>query len=228
MLTHWADGHRGVSPDWRYAAGVIGIPGRAHPSPSCIHPPGQGPSASVGTSPEPVPAGARSGGKSSQRSNMTATDLIYIFAPNASFLANLTANGGRFVIVGGVAVRYYIPSREADDLDVLIDPTEQNAVAVINALNSCGNPRWDCPPSRLTRPHLHFRVKKYYYLDILTPDADTNFDAVWSEGTEARVAHTPHSIAVRVASIPRLIEMIASSNKPKHLDDIRMLQASRT
>lgn len=148
---------------------------------------------------------------------------IHMFGANADFLASLTARGGRFVIVGGSAVRYYVPDRTADDLDILIEPTEQTALAVIQALNSCGGLMWPVTPAQLMKPNLHFPVKQYYYLDILTPKPDLDFELAWSQATLAQVFHQPLSIAVRVASVPTLLAMMASSKQPKHANDIELL-----
>lgn len=154
-----------------------------------------------------------------------AKAAIHMFGANADFLAGLATRGGRFVIVGGVAVRYYIPDREADDLDVLIEPTEQTAQAVIDALNSCGGLSWPVSPAELMKPNLHFPVRTYYYLDILTPDTATDFEVLWSEATEATVFHRPLPVPVRIASIEALLNMVVSSEKPKHVNDAKLLRA---
>jgi hypothetical protein len=152
---------------------------------------------------------------------------IHMFGTNADFLAGLVTRGGRFVIVGGVAVRYYIPDREADDLDVLIEPSEQTAQAVIDALNSCGGLLWPVLPAELMKPKLHWPVKEYYYLDLLTPDAATKFETVWSKATEARVFHRPLPVPVRIASIETLLDMMSKSEKTKHANDAKRLREVR-
>jgi hypothetical protein len=157
---------------------------------------------------------------------MAGTEPICMFHGNAQFLESLTANGGRFVIVGGVAVQYYIPTRESEnnDLDLLLDPTDQNALAVLSALNSGGRTHWQFSASDLTKPNQRLHVDNHYLLDLLTPKPPMNFSQIWSDATEAVVFRTPASVPVRVAPVPTLIEMIALSENPKHVRDRELLR----
>jgi hypothetical protein len=158
---------------------------------------------------------------------MPGSKPIDVFRGNAQFLESLTAHRGRFVIVGGVAVKYYIPNRESEtnDLDLLIDPTEENALSVLGALNSGGMLGWDVTASDLAKPNNHVHVGcRAYLLDLLTPKSSTHFSQVWSEAADAKVFYTPALVPVRVAPVPTLIEMIALSEQPKHVRDRELLR----
>ena len=45
----------------------------------------------------------------------------------ADFLASLNSEGVVYVVIGGIAVLNYIPYHTTRDLDVLIEPTIENA-----------------------------------------------------------------------------------------------------
>lgn len=54
------------------------------------------------------------------------------------FIASLNANKVQYLVVGGYAVAFHGVPRYTKDLDVWINPTEENAVRIISALNDFG------------------------------------------------------------------------------------------
>jgi hypothetical protein len=52
----------------------------------------------------------------------------------ADFLASLNSEGAVYVVIGGIAVLSYVPYRTTRDLDVLIEPTLENANRVRRAV----------------------------------------------------------------------------------------------
>ena len=56
----------------------------------------------------------------------------------ADFLASLNSEGAAYVVVGGMAVVFYVPYRTTRDIDVLIEPTIENARRVRRALQRWG------------------------------------------------------------------------------------------
>ncbi len=54
------------------------------------------------------------------------TDL-YTFGGNTDLLEEFMRREVRFLVVGGLAVQFHAPEREADDLDLLLDPSPDNA-----------------------------------------------------------------------------------------------------
>lgn len=52
----------------------------------------------------------------------------------ADFLASLNSEGAVYVVIGGIAVLSYVPYRTTRDLDVLIEPTLDNAHRVRRAV----------------------------------------------------------------------------------------------
>jgi hypothetical protein len=149
---------------------------------------------------------------------------IILNGRNADLIKNLSVVGARFVIVGGTAVRFYFSQREADDLDILIEPTERNAQLVINAVNQGGLQWFDTAASELAKPKMHWSVKRDYYTDIITPDGSMDFETIWSTASEAQVAAKSQLVAVRVASITTLIALIEKREVQKHPNDLVMLR----
>lgn len=138
-------------------------------------------------------------------------------------MTKLVESGVRFVIVGSTATRFYLPWREAQDLDLLIDPVEENAKAVIKAINDGSNFQYSLLPSVLAKPKIQMAVKNYYYVDILTPAGTSEFDAIWNSSVEARIAEQHLLLHVRVVSRTMLISMLSSSDQAKHLLDVKGL-----
>lgn len=66
---------------------------------------------------------------------------LMTFAANAQFVATLVEQGVRVLVIGGVAVRHHVPSRDADDLDIMIEPGAEAARVIMREL-----PRWNEPP----------------------------------------------------------------------------------
>ena len=56
----------------------------------------------------------------------------------ADFLTALNSEGVAYVVIGGMAVLSYIPYRTTRDLDVLIEPTPENAARARRAVGKWG------------------------------------------------------------------------------------------
>lgn len=118
-------------------------------------------------------------------------------------------------------MRYHVPTRIADDLDLLIEPTANSAAAVIAALSECpliSTSNLDV--ERMTQPQkIQIPVKIHYHADILKPANDFNFEKHWEQAADARVGHT----IVKVASRDTLREFLICSNEEKHKNDLQLL-----
>jgi len=56
----------------------------------------------------------------------------------ADFLAPLNSEGAAYVVIGGLAVVFHVPYRTTRDIDVLIEPTIENARRVRRAVQRWG------------------------------------------------------------------------------------------
>ncbi len=57
----------------------------------------------------------------------------------ADFLTSLNNEGVAYVVIGGIAVLAHIPYRTTRDLDVLIEPTLENATRARRAVANWGS-----------------------------------------------------------------------------------------
>lgn len=144
---------------------------------------------------------------------------VYTFSRNRAFVEALAAADGRFIIVGSLALSRYVPDRAVRDLDVLIEPTLENARKVVNALDS---PlfRVTFAAEDLLRPvRLQIPIKIDYHMDILTPGPDLDFAAEYQHAQGARLG----SVVVKFAAPSTLRTLLQRSDDPKHVHDLLAL-----
>jgi hypothetical protein len=152
-------------------------------------------------------------------------DTLLHFGPNEQLLRALIDNGVDFVVVGGLAVSWYCSTRQADDMDLLVNPTSQNSARISEVLARL---HLHCHDSAsFSRPGLRVPLKQTYYAEILTPPKEgPSFDDVASDAADAKLFNIP----VRLASVRSLIQMkqraaaAAESQRDKHLGDIECLK----
>lgn len=145
---------------------------------------------------------------------------LFTFGRNQDFVDTLIGSAARFIVVGGLAVHFYVPDREVDDLDILIEPSQETAAKVISALSS---PLFQhsITVDQLTQlKRMRVPAKIDFYLDILTPGPEIDFAQEWTLAREAKLGATP----VRVAAIETLFKLLSHSQEPKHLRDVELLK----
>lgn len=152
-------------------------------------------------------------------------DTLLHFESNKQLLRALIDNGVDFVVVGGLAVSWCCSTRQADDMDLLVNPTSQNSARISQVLASLHLPGHDS--TSFTRLGLQVPLKQTCYAEILTPPKEgPSFDDVASDAADAKVFNMP----VRLASVRCLIQMkqraaaSAESQRDKHLGDIECLK----
>lgn len=152
-------------------------------------------------------------------------DTLLHTGTNEELIAALIEHGVEFIVIGGLAVSWYCADRQADDMDLLVNPTPENSARLSSAL--CGLPSVSaCNADSFTKPGLQVPLKTYFYAELLTPRQD---GLLWSQISEtsvdAKLFHRP----VRIASANTLIKLkehaIASeeNQRNKHLRDIELL-----
>lgn len=137
-------------------------------------------------------------------------------------LEKLNAEGVRFLVVGGAAVKFYAPERQIDDLDILLDKHPVNVDRLIKALRPLyGN---NIPAQHLTqRDKAQMPLKVFHYADVVTADDSFDFDAEWSAGCDGLINGQP----VRFASRSLLIRQKAGVERPKDMSDLALLGDTR-
>ena len=158
--------------------------------------------------------------------NRFGDTLLYTEA-NKEIVLAFTSGGVEFVVVGGLAVSWYCHDRQADDMDLLVNPTPDNSARITQALCILPSMPMNCYTSdSFAKPGLQVPLKKFYYAELLTPrKEDPTFSDVTKDAVDARL----FGIRVRLASITRLIRMkeqtvaAAEAQREKHLADIDRL-----
>ena len=155
--------------------------------------------------------------------------LLDTLSSNETFVNSLIRHDVRFLVVGGLAVKFYRPEREVDDLDLLVEATPTNAERVCAAAK---DHQLQFDTQCLAHPAVHMPIKNYFYLDILTTRVGgEDFDQVWRSSVLAYLGspQTPVKIPA-LASLIRMKEEAAAAStddtaKGKHMRDIRLLQS---
>lgn len=133
--------------------------------------------------------------------------------------------GVEFILVGGLAVSWYCSSRQANDMDTLVNPTKENSEKVTNALGSLGLNGF--ATDSFTKLGVHAPIKQFHYADIITPAKDgLTFEELMKGSFIGRL----FSVDVCIPSIENLIKMkedvVVSTDKElsKHQQDIALLR----
>lgn len=148
---------------------------------------------------------------------------LYTFGQNIELLKQFNAHGIRYLLVGGLAVSWYCPSRQANDMDLLIDPDPVNAEKIERLLKP-----WCAASSRMDGPGLQLVLKTIHNADLLTPPtAWPDYAEISADFEKCLVG----SVGVPVAAVRSLIRLkeVACAEQPeyseKHVSDINKLNA---
>lgn len=161
------------------------------------------------------------------------------FHGNADFVRMLVNAQVEFLVVGGLAVVFHKcrDPQKVDDLDLLLNPSVENAERFVNVLSSPNlkklynleelQPLPSVP--QLARPNLDIPLKfdQMFCMDVLTPPEEVNFSELFSRSEYALLNG---SIPVRVISRSDLVEMkqravrMLTEDKKNHEDDLRCLE----
>jgi hypothetical protein len=141
----------------------------------------------------------------------------------ADFLESLNREGVAYVVIGGIAVIAHLPYRTTRDLDVLIEPTLENAERARRAVGAWGSfePAYEAAEfisgdilsfGGLLRVEIHSRV----------PGVD------WADVWNGRVVSELLGVPTSFAGVEELIRMKrATGNVEKDLPDVQRLEALR-
>lgn len=130
-----------------------------------------------------------------------------------------------FILIGGLAVSWYCSSRQANDMDILVNPTKENSEKITNALGSLGLNGF--ANNSFAKPGVQAPIKKIYYCDIITPArSGLTFEDLMRGSVMGKLFNIP----VYIPSVENLIKMkesvAASTEKElnKHQQDIVLLR----
>jgi hypothetical protein len=158
--------------------------------------------------------------------NRVGNSLLH-FGGNEELVRALCDHAVEFLVIGGLAVAWYCPDRQADDLDVLVNPTRENArrIAAVAATLGVVGIREDS----FGRPGVRARLDRRFYADLLTPRSiDPTYEVIARGCEHARL----FGYSVKIASIESLIlmksiiENESTTDAGKHAADLRRLKAA--
>jgi len=153
-------------------------------------------------------------------------DTLIHTGTNKELVVALIEQQVEFILIGGLAVSWYCLERQADDMDLLINPTPENSKRLSRALSGLPyvNP---CNADTFTKPGLQVPLKNYFYAELLTPRQD---GLPWSQILEASVNGKLFNRPIRIAGPSTLIKLkeyaIATleEQSSKHRRDIELLR----
>jgi len=139
-------------------------------------------------------------------------------------LEELSRAGCHFVVVGAHALAAHGIARATGDLDVLVRPDRENAIAVVRALRRFGAPldahgvseRDFAAPGAVYQIGLPPRR-----IDLLTKLSGVGFDEALCDHVVAHVGHVP----VRCIGLEAMIRNKRAAARPKDLVDADALEA---
>ncbi|MDD7973943.1 nucleotidyltransferase [Roseinatronobacter alkalisoli] len=132
---------------------------------------------------------------------------------------NLIDHDIPFVVIGGVAVKFYHPARDTGDVDLFVgaEPsTISRLVAAIPKLSADQNAR----AQLLDRRVAHFKVEGLYKIDVLTFAPGLEIEEAVSTAEIFEV----DSVPIPIVSRRLLIAHKLAVNEPKDMEDVKLLQ----
>jgi predicted nucleotidyltransferase len=139
-----------------------------------------------------------------------------------SLLRFLNARRARYVVIGAAAFPVHGYARATLDIDLFIEPTEENAGLVREALVDFGYDVTDLTRDDLLRKKVLIR-QYVLQTDIHPFVAGVTFEQVWASRIQSRIGQTDASFA----SLDDLIRMKEAAGRPKDLEDLRVLRKLR-
>lgn len=126
----------------------------------------------------------------------------------------------RFLIVGAYALGVHGRPRATGDLDVWVDPTPDNAVRILEALEAFGAPLQEVTADDFSRPGIVFQMGlPPYRIDVLTELSGVTFAEAWPG--RVRAAFGP--LTVDVIGRDAFISNKRATGRVRDLGDIESL-----
>lgn len=142
---------------------------------------------------------------------------------NRDFIEMLSAlceAGVEFLIIGAHALAAHGTPRATGDLDIWVNPTEQNAARILAALSRFGAPLFDLTAGDLQKKDIVFQIGlPPSRIDLLTGISGVEFADAWPR----RLVVPIGTLAVPVIGRDDFIANKKASGRPKDLSDLTLL-----
>ncbi len=133
-----------------------------------------------------------------------------------AFIESLNAAGVKYLIVGGYAVGFHGWPRFTGDIDFFVEPSEENARRIIEALRRFGFGSMDLSPRDFTQSgivvQLGFPPNR---IDLMTSIDGVDFSAAWKDRVAANIDQLPTNFISR----EHLLANKRAVGRPKDLAD---------
>ena len=139
-----------------------------------------------------------------------------------ALLRSLNARKARYLVIGATAFPVYGYARATLDLDLFIEPTEENASRVRAALTDFGYDLTDVSVEELRTKKV--LIRQYTLETDVHPFVKgLTFEDAWARRVNDQIQGVP----VAFASLDDLIRMKEAAGRPKDLEDLRVLRRLR-
>lgn len=129
----------------------------------------------------------------------------------------------RYLVVGAYAVMKYTEPRYTKDLDIWVEPAEENAFRVFAALAEFGAPMGEVTPDDFTRTDLVFQIGLApHRIDILMGIKGLEFSEAW----ERRVEASFEEVRANLVSKEDLLIAKEAAARPQDLIDAAALRTA--
>lgn len=129
----------------------------------------------------------------------------------------------RYLVVGAYAVMKYTEPRYTKDLDIWVEPTDENASRVYEALVYFGAPITEVTPFDFTDPGMMFQIGLApHRIDILMAVKGLDFKDAW----ERRVQAAFEDVRMNVVSKEDLLISKEAAGRPQDLIDADLLRTA--
>jgi hypothetical protein len=135
--------------------------------------------------------------------------------------ASFQKNDVKYLVIGGIAAVLYGVPRATFDLDILIEPTKENAQKLLNALSEAG-----FGTAELTSAEEIIGTEITIFTDRVRLDVQTStpgilFEAAWPR----RATMTYEGQKFDVVSLADLIQSKTAAGREVDLEDVRILKS---
>jgi hypothetical protein len=143
----------------------------------------------------------------------------------SDFLKLLIKHNVKYVLVGGWAVIFEGYSRTTGDMDILIEPTEENAIKVLSVLKDFFGSTIGFAKEDFTKgDNVIMMGREPHRIDILTSISGVGFEEVFSNSK----IYMDDELQIRCIHINELIRNKEASGRLKDLADANYLKKIRS
>ncbi|HZQ06608.1 MAG TPA: nucleotidyltransferase [Anaerolineae bacterium] len=138
----------------------------------------------------------------------------------SQLLKSLNDHHVKYIVIGASAMPAHGYVRVTGDIDILIEPTRENARHTLDALAAIGYDVADLTVEVVLTKKILFR--QYILATDVHPSVKgVTFKTVWKNKKRDRIEGVP----VYIASLDDLIKMKSAANRPKDREDLKALRA---